>query len=113
MKKMNKIITTMLIGGIIAGNVTNVYATTWQNCVNKSTVINDAKKTITTTSSSSGENKNGIRSSVHQAKIKAYHTYNSSQAEYFQGAMKVYGVRSAVTKTNSYMRNVRQVYFNL
>ena len=113
MKKMKKIITTMLIGGIIAGNATNVYATTWQNCVNKSTVVNDVKKAITTTSSSSGEIKNGKRSSVHQAKIKAYHTYNSSQAVYFPGEMKVYGVKSSVTKTNSYMRNVRQVYFNL
>lgn len=113
MKKMKKIITTMLIGGIIAGNATNVYASTWQHLVNKSTVINDAKKTITTTSSSSGESENGKRSTVHQAKIKAYHTYNSSQAEYFEGYMKVYGDTSKVTKTNSYMRNVRQVYFNL
>lgn len=113
MKKMKKIITTMLIGGIIAGNATNVYATTWQNCVNKSTVINDAGKTITTTSSSSGEIKNGKRSTVHQAKIKTYNTYNSSQANYFIAPMKVYGDTSKVTKTNNYMRNVRQVCFNL
>ena len=111
MKKMKKFITMMLAGGIIASTATNAYA--WQYTNNYGTVYNDSRKALNTTYASYGEVRNGKKSAVHQARIKAYDTYNSSQAKNYTGDMKVYNQKStAKTGTVSYMRRTKYVDFN-
>ena len=112
MKKMKKFIAMMLAAGIIASTATNVYA--WQYTNNNGTVYNDSKKTLNTTYSSTGVVKNGLKSTVHQARIKAYDTYNSSNAKSYSGHMKVYGQKSTAKTGNvNYMRRVKYLDFNL
>lgn len=109
---MKKIITMMLIGGIIASNTTNAYA--WQYTNNYGTVYNDSQYSINIPFSSNGTIKNGLRSTVHQARIKAYNTYNSSNAKSYWGPMKVYGqISTDKTGNVNYMRRVKYLDFNL
>lgn len=108
----------MLIGGIIAGNVTTADAASkpsvhWQYVINESTDYNDARYSKQVYNGFSGKVHNGRRSTVHQARIKAYNTYNSSLPEYYEAPMNVYGKISSITIRNNYMRNVRQDCFNL
>lgn len=112
MKKMKKFIAMMLAAGIIASTATNVYAQQYTN--NNGTVYNDSKKTLNTTYSSTGVVKNGLKSTVRQARIKAYDTYNSSNAKSYSGPMKVYGQKSTAKTGNvNYMRRVKYLDFNL
>ena len=97
---MKKFIAMMLAAGIIASTAPNVYA--WQYTNNN------------TTYSSTGVVKNGLKSTVHQARIKAYDTYNSSNAKSYSGPMKVYGQKSTAKTGNvNYMRRVKYLDFNL
>lgn len=112
MKKVRKIATMLLIGGVIASNVTNAYA--WSKCTSLGTVYNDSKKSINTTLDTYGRINNGKKSTRHQSMISAYDTYNSSNRRYHYGATTSYGYRStARTGYNNYNRNSTFINYNL